>query len=187
MAKIDRHLNLVLPVETAVGDIWVHSTPVSRAVFERYFLVLGRAFAMTFQVGGGLFSGPRIAALSLREAAKGVGVWEGQDGVERGLMPEIHRLTNVVVPAPQGGWQVMTLSDAQAGKVIDEDDFAEVEGAIVFFTLASLMQPKEALAATTVGMQSLWGAQTSSLNCTAFAASLPISTETDNSGETAII
>lgn len=182
-ARINRALNLVMTVETDAGEIYAHSTPVSKTIFRKFFLVMARAHTMIFQVGGGVASGPKIAAMTLEEAAKQMSVWEGPEGVEKGLFPEIRRLTNVIVPSPRGGWQHLPLQDAQAQGSITEDDAADIESAATFFTLASAMQHREGLIATTSGMQLLWGAQITSLNCTDFAAGLPISTETASSGE----
>ena len=39
--KIDRKLNLVLSVTRDEGvEVFVHSTPISRAIYESHFLVL---------------------------------------------------------------------------------------------------------------------------------------------------
>lgn len=188
--RITRALNIAIPVETAAyGEVHVHAMPISRAVFERYFLVMGRAFTMVFQIGGAA-SGPTVAALALREAARQIGQLDGPDGVENGLFAEMHRLTNVAVSTPQG-WRTMQLLDARksgpdgGGPVLDDDDFAEVEGAISFFTLASRMQRGEVLTTTLDGMLSLWGAQTTSSNVTEYANSLPTPNADASSGATA--
>lgn len=184
---IDRSLNLAFPVDTRRGEVWVHSTPLSRAVFERYYMVMGHAFAITVEIGGALIAGPRVAALSLRDAAKRMGIWEGEGGVELGLLPEIHRLTNVIVPVPEGGWQTMPLPDAHKAQILNDDDFAEVEGTVVFFMLGSALMPGADLATMRNGLASRLSAQITSSNSTVFKDSLPKSTATGSSGATALI
>ena len=57
---IDRKLNLVIPVERDTGKVYVHSTPISREAFDRYFMVLATAYAEI--VGGPLRAvGNRVA------------------------------------------------------------------------------------------------------------------------------
>ena len=174
-----------MPVDTDVGEVYAHSTPVSKAIFRKYFLCMARAHTMIVQVGGGVASGPKIASFTLEEAAKQMSVWDGPEGVERGLVQEIRRLTNVVVPSPRGGWQHLPLMDAQSQGILNDEDVVEIESAATFFILASAMQRREGLLATTGGMELLWGAVITSLNVTDFAASLPTSTETESFGETA--
>lgn len=182
--RLSRELKLVLPVDTALGEVYVHSTPISREVFERYWLVISRAHSMIMAVAGGVAAGPKVAVLALKEAATQMQVWEGPTGVERGLLGEIRRLTNVIVPADGGGWELLPLMDAVTARSIDEDDLAEIEGAVTFFILASQMQSREALEITLAGMTSLWGARTTSSSCSEFIGSLPRSTATASSGET---
>ena len=43
--KIDRRLNLVQPIETGSGTVYLHSVPLSREVWETYFLVLSKTYA----------------------------------------------------------------------------------------------------------------------------------------------
>ena len=133
MAGIDRKLNLVIPVDNSDGSVtYVHSTPISREVFERYFKIIARTFAEIYSGGYTVYSGPRVAALLLKSTAMDLGVWDGPTGVERGLMDEIRRLTNVVLPAPQGGWVTMPFVEAIKAGQINEDDVAEVDNALAF-------------------------------------------------------
>ena len=179
--RVDHRMNLVIPVETDAGELYVFATPISRPVFERYFLVMARAFTMTFTIGGGVTSGPTIAMMTLRQAAQDMGVLDGPAGVERGLITEMRRLTNVVCPAEDGGWEPVPLMDAAADGRLSEDDLAEVEGAVAFFTLASALQQRRTLRTTIAGLESLWGAQGTPLSCTEWIASLRTSTETGTS------
>jgi len=185
MAGIDRKLNLVIPVDNSDGSVtYVHSTPISREVFERYFKIIARTFAEIYSGGYTVYAGPRVAALLLKSTAMDLGVWDGPTGVERGLMAEIRRLTNVVLPAPQGGWVTMPFVEAIKAGQINDDDVAEVDNALAFFTVACAMHKKSDLMGILSGASKLWGGSTTSFNCTEFAASLTTSTEVGNTGET---
>jgi len=175
--RINGKFNIVIPVDgTSLGTIYVHSTPISRAVFERFYDVLGAAFTALYQKRLNIFAGPKVTALLLRDTAKDMGRWDGADGVERALMPEIWRLTNVAVPTESRGWETIPYHDAVARQLLDEDEQAEVENAVCFFTCNSAVMPRSQLASILAGMTSLWGAEITSSNCSEFAASLPPST-----------
>jgi hypothetical protein len=187
--KIDRHLNLVLPVDTDTGTVYVHSTPISREVFERYYLPISKTFAAIYQEGLAALAGPRVAALILRDVAEATrgkngqaNAWDGPEGVENGLMNEVRRLTNVVMPGASG-WETVPFDDVRRKGMMSPDDLAEVEGALTFFIVCSAMHRKEILPDFLNGMASLWGASIVSSNCTDYARSLPISKEGESSGE----
>jgi hypothetical protein len=187
--RIDKRLNLVVPIEDEGSTLYVHSMPISREVFDRYCRVIARTFRDCYVVAGN--AGVRIAANVLREVAEESGVWEDgksasgdvvKVGVKNGLMAEIKRLTNVVAMTDQG-WGTIPYDHAvQQGK-LDPDTAAEVESLIVFFTVASWMHRKQELPVIYETVFGLWNARTTSLNCTEWGASLPTSTATDNSGK----
>ena len=177
--RIDAKLNIVIEVETDEGTIFVHSVPISRDVFERYFLVISKTFAAIISEGLSFISGPRVAAMMLKKIATDMGVWEGRDGVSNGLVAEIRRLSNVIIPT-SSGWKTVPFQDAIDKKLMNEDDIAEVEGIIAFFICASAMTRKTEIAAILDRMQ-LWGARVTSLNCTEYAASLPTLTQGETS------
>ena len=181
--RIDRKLNLVLPLETDGGTIYVHSMPLSREAFERYYRIISKTFAAIYQEGLASIAGPRVAGMMLRDIATRSGVWDGPEGVENGLMNEIRRLSNVVMLG-ETGWVTVPFYDAIRRDLLTADDISEAEGAIVFFICNSAMHRRAVLGPILDGMASLWGAQIVSSNCTEFAASLPISTETASSGAT---
>jgi hypothetical protein len=92
--QIDEQLNLIVPVDRANGTtVWIHASPISREVFQKYWLVLSKAFSGMYAEGLGSIAGPRIAALMLRRVAeemeigRGITEWNKPDGVENGLMP----------------------------------------------------------------------------------------------------
>ncbi|HUZ33896.1 MAG TPA: hypothetical protein VMV19_17580 [Xanthobacteraceae bacterium] len=178
--QIDRALNLVVPVEMPAGPYYVHSAPIGREVFEKYYLPISRAYSQMFALTSPL-AGPRVAALLLRDAAQGLNRWDGEDGVERGLMAEIYRLSNVIMPTANG-WTTVPFEEVRGKKLIAADDLSEVENSIVFFTLASVMPFKKERPRILDAASNVWSAQFTSLNVTEYAASLPTSNVTGNTG-----
>jgi hypothetical protein len=181
--KINKRLNLVIPIETEEhGTFYVHSMPIAREVFARYYLVLSKTLARIYTEQLGIGTGPRVAALLLHDVAKEMEAWDGPVGVEKGLVAEIRRLTNVITLG-DSGWGPIPLDVAVRRSMFDQDDLAEVENAITFFILTSAVNKRTQVAPIMEGASQLWGGQVTSLNCTEFAASLRTSTATDNSGE----
>lgn len=183
--KIARDLNLVQSIETDLGTIHVHSAPLSREVWENYFLVLAKTYAAIFSEGLTIVAGPGMANLLLKRIAMASGVWAGASGVEQGLLPEIRRLTNVVVPSGSG-WQTMPYEELLRGDLLDKEDVSSVEAAIVFFTCASAVlrgrQNRSKLEILTGGLRNAWGASSTSSDVMAFAASLPTLTPAETTG-----
>lgn len=178
--KIDRKLNIVVPVDTEDGKtVYVHSAPIGREVFETYFLPLSKTFAAIYAEGLGSIAGPRIASLMLKRVAGDMGVGEE---VERGLLAEIRRLTNLVMQGEQG-WETVPFQLAVDRKMLDADDMAEIENALVYFTVASSMHKRKDLGPILDGALKLWSGSTSSLDCTEFAASLTTSTKVAGTGK----
>jgi hypothetical protein len=175
--QIDRNtLNFVMPIERENGmTVHVYATPISRAVFERYYMVMAKTFNTIYSGGLGIMSGPRVAAMILKDTAIDLGVWEGSEGVERGLIMEIRRLTNVFVPTPNG-WETIPIHEAIAKGHLDEDDMSEVENALAFFTVASHMHRKTDRKGILDGASKLWGARLESLSSSEYCASLSKST-----------
>jgi hypothetical protein len=170
--RINQKLNFLIPIDRDDGTLYVHCAPLHREVFERYFMVLSQTFTAIYGQGISLISGPRVAALLLRQIATANGEWDGPEGVEAGLMGEIRRLSNMIINTPQG-WQTVPLYDALKEGRLDEDEAAEVEGVMTFFIVASAMHKRSELPAILAFAGKTWGALTSSLNSTDFAASLP--------------
>jgi len=151
-------------------------------VFEANFLVISRAFTAVYTNGLGPVTGPRVAALLLKQEAQTLGVWER---TQQSLMAEINRLTNVVAPSGNGhGWESMPFDVAKKRGILDENEAAEVENCIVYFICASSIHLKTEMAVAVEGLSTLWGAQTTSSNVTEYMRSLPTSTPEENTGET---
>lgn len=186
--KIDRHLNMVIPVfDEHDRVIYVHSTPISRASFDMNYRIIGKAWNAVYAGGFGVMAGPRIAKKLLEETARKDDIWDGPGGVENTLINEIYRLTNVIVPAKApGGMEILPWHEALKDGWMSEDDQAEVENALVFFTLNSAMLrgKEKPILETAV---KLWGAQITFSNSTEFKNSLLTLTKTANTGEDAAI
>jgi hypothetical protein len=180
--KINRRLNMVIPIDNDGVTIYVHSTPIDRSMFEAYFEPIARTFTSVYAGGYGTVSGPRVALMVLRKVSTQMGMWDGDGGVEKNLLVEIRRLTNVVTPSTTG-WTYMPWEQAVKDGLVDEDDVTEVENALVFFTLASAMHRKAELRQSLEPALSLWGARVELLKLTEFRDSLGTSTETVSTGE----
>ena len=175
--KIDKRLNLVVPVERDKITLWVHSAPISREVFDNYFLVLSKALTMACRAGGGI--APRIAYKCIEASAKELKVWDGVEGVNNGLLQEIRRLTNVLVPTATG-WNTLPVDIALKQNLLSEDEYYDIRDYISFFILVSCLYPKKMIMETLEEMNSLWGSQTTSLTCMEYIASLPTAIEEPN-------
>lgn len=173
---IDRNLSLIIPVYQGEKTLHIHATAIGASTFDTYFMPLAKTFSAIVSEGLGVVSGPRVAAKVLREVSKNLGVWDGDTGVEKGLLTEIRRLANVFAPTDHG-WDMIPLEDAIRSNLIDSDDGDEIENALVFFTVSWHMVRKKEREATLSGAASLWGARLESLSCTEFRASLPTLTE----------
>jgi hypothetical protein len=170
-----------MDVETGDGIVHVHSVPISREVFEDNFLPISRAFTAVYTNGLGPVTGPRVAALLLKQEAETLGVWPR---TQQSLMAEIYRLTNVVAPGPSG-WETMPFDVAKKRGILTDEEAAEVENCIVYFTCASSIHLKAELTVAMEGLSTLWGAQTILSNVTEYTRSLPTSTQEETTGENA--
>ena len=144
--KIDRNLNLVMPIQTAKnGVVYIHSVSISRAVFEQFYLELGKVFSQCFDSVNQahlVLSAPQLAYPALKSIATKAGNWDGTGGVKFGLVNEIIRLTNVLVSGEKG-WESIPFDTAVKRGVLDEDDEAELLSSLVFFIAISKVAPKD--------------------------------------------
>ena len=172
--RLDTKLNIVVEVEGSEGTIFVHSTPISTEIFEKYFLVISKTFAALITHGLSFVSGPRVAALMLKRIATDMGVWEGDDGVSNGLMAEIRRCSSVLLPSPQG-WQMIPYQAAIERGMLDAQDTNEVDGIVTFFICVSAVTRRREIGQV-LSMMSALGARSTSFSATVFKDSLQIST-----------
>ena len=176
--RLNRRLNLVVPVEQDRGTTHVFSTLIQREVFEQNVMLIGRTHAMMWGLGlGDPTAGPRVAAMMLKKVGE-------QLKLEReceSLLAEIRRLSNVLVPT-DGGYETVPLEDVLKKKILDEDDWSEVENAIVFFTVASWMHKRTDQIPVVGEALQIWGAQLVSSTITEYRSSLTTSNEAASSG-----
>jgi hypothetical protein len=189
--KIDKRLNIVLTVVRGDGsEVHVHSMPILQEVYEANFLLLSKTISQMYAEGLPLGTCSRVAMLMLRRVADEMDNRSPgapaiyRPAVDNNLLPEIWRLTNVLVPGETGGWQTVPFPHAVANKLLGDDDIAEVQNYLVFFTAASWVHRRVELEAPN-GLYSMWrgsGAQLVSSTPTEFANSLPTSKPAENTG-----
>lgn len=173
---INEKLNLVVPVRDDATDQvvgYVHSIPISRGTFEAHYQLVAGTFAAMLHDGEGAVAA-KIAELSLRRVAR-----------ERGLDPqpfldEIIRLTNYV----KVGGEVVPFIEVAAKNAMSDDDAKDVMSVMVFFTVASAIWSRKDFRTMAPMALAPWGAETTSLTPTAYAASLRTSTAAESSGAT---
>jgi len=184
--KIDRALNLVMQIQTAKnGLVYVHSTPISRSIFEQFYLEIGKVFSQCFDSVNQAhlaLSAPQLAYPALKSISIKAGNWEGAGGVKFGLVNEIVRLTNVILNGDQG-WYSLPFDTAVKRGIIDEDEEAEVLSSLVFFTAISKVAPKDLKNSFLEMAGALRNWEISSLDCTAFQNGLPIQTKPETTGK----
>ena len=177
---INKKLNLVLPIDTDSGKIWVHSVPLSREVFESNYLLLTKTLSNLYVNGIGPSFAPRITRLVLKDTAKEM---DDENDVSVNLMNEIFRLTNFLMPTHNGPWQTIPFAEVKMKKLVDEQILAEAENAIVYFIVASALHLKSEMQMAYQGLKNSWSAQTTLLNVTEYGNSLLTLTTQDNTGE----
>jgi hypothetical protein len=189
--KIDRKLNLVIPVEREdKTTLWVYVTPIRKEVFETYYLVLAKTFSQLTRNGLDPRSGPSVAALMLRDVATNtsrdteLNWWDGDDGVggKAGLLAEMVRLSNCLV-GTDDGWQTMPLQDAIGKGLVTDEEKGEVMNLLAFFTVSSLVAPRNDRPILINGMAAIYNLETTSLLFTEWGNSLKMRTAAVSSGE----
>lgn len=177
--SINERLFLIIPIYDDQEQIiaYVHSSPLSREIFEANFLLVSKTFAAIHGEGLGEIAGPRVAALMLKQVAQHMSPSD-PDRLWVPLLNEIRRLTNLL-RLSSTAWEMVPFQEAIDKSMLNADDLAEVENALVYFTVCSAMQHRRMAAVMLPGAARLWGAQISSSPCTAFLHSLPTSTTTE--------
>ncbi len=88
----------------------------------------------------------------------------------------------MVIPTEQG-WQSMPFQEVVDRKMLDDDDMAEVQNYLVFFTAASWVHMGSEVRSILYPTWQNSGARLTSLNSTEFSRSLPISKKPETTGE----
>ncbi len=188
--RIDRALHLVLPIERDDGVVlFAHSTPIEEATFIAYHRPLMMTYAQLDADGLIRSGGIRNADLILKEVSERIGIWKDDPqtksiGVERGLLGEIRRLTNVFAPTGTK-WEAVPLDECVNRDVLSEREAREVAAGAVFFTASSRAFPRQNLREFLQICSSRIGASVVYSNVSGFASSLPTLTAGENSGATA--
>lgn len=179
--KIDRKLNLVLSVTRDDGvELHVHSTPISREIYEANFLILSKAISAMYEEGLAPGICSRVALMMMRKVAAKLG---DTDALEKMLLPEIWRLTNVLMPTERG-WETVPFQTVINNKMMSDNDIAEVQNFICFFIAASWVHKKAELHAVIYPLLTASGGSTTLLTCTEYGSSLQTSKPEENTGAT---
>ena len=178
MAKIDKRLNLVIPVDTESGTIYVHATAIGVEVYNQFFDIISRTYGAIMSSNELRPVGVRVAARKMQEIAEREGTW-GE--VKKSLIGEILRLTNICAP----GSEIVMSSDAKQRGVIDSETANEVENELVFFTLASWVPKRIQVNPILVNFSQMWDSLVTSSACTEYQASLQTATTGGSTGVTA--
>ena len=173
---INPDLKLVVPVR---DDIFAYHNPISREVYEANFRLLrDTKVSIWGDSAQAAFAARGDAALYLKDAGKSLAFSrqeEGDSGASA-LLSELRRLTSVVIPGPSG-WEAVPIEGALASGRLAEDDWADAEASIVFFTCVLSGTPRRDLKGMQQWAASLLGGQTTSSPPMEWAASLRTSTE----------
>lgn len=189
--RLDKKLNLIVPIERDDGTkVHIFHTPISREIYNTYFRVLNMTGTQIYADDLSFFGGPESAFLMLKEISlntarpNGSGNWwEGEQGVQKGLVEELWRKTQVLVLGPNG-WELLPYDvvvardekGAWRSDVLSEDEAAEVEGSIIFFTCSSFMKNNPVVSRGLIAAAALFEWQLSSLGLTEYRSSLTTST-----------
>ena len=186
--KIDRNLNLVMQVQTEKkGTVFIHSSSISRSVFEQFYLELGKVFSQCFDSINQAhlaLSAPQLAYPALKAISKQAGNWDGAGGVQFGLVNEIIRLTNVLVSGERG-WESIPFDTAVKREVLNEDEEMEALSSLVFFTAISKVAPKDLKNSFLDMAGALRNWELTSLDSMEYMSGLPILTKKESTGKKA--
>jgi hypothetical protein len=178
---INKKLNIVIPLEVDDKKFWVHSTPISREVFEASYMLFVKTLSNLYFNGIGPGMAPRVAGLALRDMAKEI---DDKSDVSIPVIQEIYRLTYVLMIDPATNrWSTKPFLEVKMKALLDDETLREVENALVYFTVASAIHLKSELPSIMVGLSAIWEAQTTSLSAMDYCNSLTISNQDENTGE----
>jgi hypothetical protein len=167
------------------GIVHIHSTSISRSVFEQFYLELGKVFSQCFDSINQAhlaLSAPQLAYPALKSIAQKAGNWDGAGGVKFGLVNEIIRLTNVIV-STENGWETMPFDVAVKQDVLNEDEEAEAISSLIFFTAISKVAPKDLKNSFLEMAGALRNWELTFSECTEYMSGLPILTKKESTGK----
>jgi hypothetical protein len=147
--SIDKGLNLIVTIDRADGtQVYCHCTPISEAVFRKYYKILGAVYGQLLNSQGSL-AGGRYAHYLLEDYAKEIYPDENDPkqaaltlDIKTGLLDEINRLTNVVYfDTEKNVWTSDPVPVARKKGVITDHELSEIVGEICFFSVVSAAAP----------------------------------------------
>jgi hypothetical protein len=182
---INKKLNLVIPLDVDENKrMWVHSTPISREVFEASYMLFVKTLSNLYFNGIGPGMAPRVAFLALKDMAKEI---DDKTDLSMPVIQEIYRLTYVLMIDPSTNkWTTKPFLEIKMKNMLDDDVIREVENALVFFTVASAIHLKSEMPSIMVGLSSIWDAQTTSLTAMDYCNSLTTLSQEENTGESPV-
>ena len=169
------------------GLVYIHSTSISRSVFEQFYLELGKVFSQCFDSINQAhlaLSAPQLAYPALKSIATKAGNWDGVGGVKFGLVNEIVRLTNVAV-STEHGWETIPFDTAVKKEVLNEDEEAEALSSLIFFTAISKVAPKDLKNSFLEMAGALRNWELTYSDCTEYMSGLPTLTKKESTGKKA--
>lgn len=179
--KINKERNLVIPIIRDDGSkVYVHSIPISQAVFVSFHAVLAKAFSALTDNGINPYAGLSTAKYAIIDAAAAL---DDSERVQSGFIGEIRRITTVLF-AGEHGFEPIMLGDAIKRGIIDEEETEEVENAICFFILSMRLFLKSKRPILVEAITSLGGYLITSLQAMEWHASLESSTSDTATKET---
>lgn len=175
--QITDSLNLALPFG---NGLTAYHSSISRPIYEEHYAVLHAALAAMGRKGVHYLraSGPSIANLVLKDEGKRDAAERGEEDRTHALIGEIKRLTNVLVPGPSG-YDLLPVDTAISMGKLDEEDWGELEAAIVFFTCLVQTAKKSDRTMVAASVASTVDGSITSLAPMEFAASLQKSTKAE--------
>jgi hypothetical protein len=177
--ELNRKLYFVIPVEVSdTKTVYVHCAPILYETFQQYYRPLCRVFNRILSDGIGDIAGPGVASFMLEEEAKAMNMWDGADGVKKGLIEEMYRLANVIQPSGKG-WEAIPYAEGRGS--LSEDDQRSVEHLLTFFTVVSAVAEKAKRKIHLEVASLIWTVRVESLDATAFIAGLQTSTKDEPS------
>ena len=186
--RLDKKLNLVIPLEREGEKAYIHSMPISFDTFELFSVVLTKTFSRLMSEGLNFVGGPGVAAVILEETAERTyrrqnpetgdrETWlDGPDGVKNGLFGEMTRLSNYIF-YENGSWNQIPFEAAINRNLLEREEIFEVKNQLTFFTVCSHAPPRGDRRGLIEGGASLFGSLTTLSSCTEYLASLSTSTE----------
>lgn len=175
--KIDKNLNLVSTINRdGALPVYIHVMPFPYEVVEEHCFLLGQLFTSFISQIGGL-GASRVAAMMLRKKLKQEQELTGRTGPT--IIDDIQRMTTVIYNDGLA-WKSSPLDAAFKQKIIDPDEYRDIEGEIVFFIVSSAIQKKELIAPTVGTLIGMFGGQLVSLSATEYRDSLSTPTTDTN-------